>query len=152
MTRTLLALVALGLLVAADDPKPADEEAVKKELAKFQGEWKTESIVQDGESVIPEEELKNLRLAITGDRRVLKVGDEMKSDATFTLDPSASPKRITIAVSAGALKGKKLNGIYEVTDDTHTICLNLKGDDWPRELASKPGSGHLLQKFARVKK
>jgi hypothetical protein len=39
-----------------------------------------------------------------------------------------------------------------VTDDTHTIVLNLKGDDRPKKLESKEGSGHLLQKFKRVKK
>jgi uncharacterized protein (TIGR03067 family) len=147
----LLAAGLLGVTVAQD--KPATDDAVKKELAKFAGEWQAVQIINDGQEGVPDEELKELKLTIKGNKRVLKVGDEVKAESAFTLDPAKKPKEITIIVnSEGPLKGKKLNGIYELTDDTHTIVLNLKGDDRPKKLESKEGSGYLLQKFKRVKK
>ena len=147
----LLAAGLLGVTVAQD--KPAKDDAAKTELAKFAGEWQAVQIINDGQEGVPEEELKELKLTIKGNKRVLKVGDEVKAESTFTLDPAKKPKEITITVnSEGPLKGKKLAGIYELTDDTHTIVLNLKGDDRPKKLESKEDSGYLLQKFKRVKK
>jgi uncharacterized protein (TIGR03067 family) len=150
--RALCSLVlAAGLAaVAAGGDK---DDAVKKELAKFAGEWQTVEVVNDGQEAVPKDELAELRLTIKGNKRVLKVGDEVKAESVFELDPTKKPKEITITVnSEGPLKGKKLAGIYELTDDTHTIVLNLKGDDRPTKLESKEGSGYLLQKFKRVKK
>ena len=144
-------LLAAGLTAAAAGGDKDD--AVKKELAKFAGEWTTVEVVNDGQEAVPKDELAELRLTIKGNKRVLKVGDEVKAESTFTLDPAKTPKEITITVnSEGPLKGKKLTGIYELTDDTHTIVLNLKGDDRPKKLESKEGSGYLLQTFKRVKK
>jgi uncharacterized protein (TIGR03067 family) len=147
-------LLAAGLLgVAAAQDKAPKDNAAKAELAKFAGEWQAVRIINDGQEGVPEDELKELRLTIKGNKRVLKVGDEVKAESTFTLDPAKKPKEITITVnSEGPLKGRKLTGIYELTDDTHTIVLNLKGDDRPTKLESKEGSGYLLQKFKRVKK
>jgi uncharacterized protein (TIGR03067 family) len=147
-------MLAAGLLgVAAAQDKPGADDAAKKELAKFAGEWQAVQIINDGQEGVPDDELKELRLTIKGNKRVLKVGDEVKAESSFTLDPAKKPKQITITVnSEGPLKGRKLTGIYELTDDTHTIVLNLKGDDRPTKLESKEGSGYLLQKFKRVKK
>src|SRR2546423_1602782 len=147
MMRVFCLVLAAGLMAAAaaGDDKPKDD-AVKKELAKFEGEWHALKIVNDGNDAVPEEDLKDLRLTIKGNQRVLKVGDEVKAESTFELDPSKTPKEITVTVSSeGPLKGKKLAGIYEVTDDTHTIVLNLKGGDRPKKLESTKGSGYLLQ-------
>lgn len=151
MFSLLLAAGLLGVTVAQD--KPATDDPAKKELAKFAGEWQAVRIVNDGQEGVPEDELKELKLTIKGNKRVLKVGDEVKAESAFTVDPTKSPKEITVTVnSEGPLKGKKLTGIYELTDDTHTVVLNLKGGDRPKKLESKEGSGHLLQKFKRVKK
>lgn len=150
--RALCTLVLAAGLAAAAAGGDKDD-AVKKELAKFAGDWQTVQIVNDGQEAVPKDDLTELRLTIKGNKRVLKVGDEVKAESVFELDPTKKPKEITITVnSEGPLKGKKLAGIYELTDDTHTIVLNLKGDDRPTKLESKEGSGYLLQKFKRVKK
>ncbi len=149
MKARVLLCVAVGLMLAADDKK-SDE--VKKEQEKFQGAWTTVSIVRDGETVVPEEEIKALKLTISGDKRVLKVGDEVRSEGTYKLDPSKKPKAIDITVSEGPLKGKTVVGIYEIDGDTQKICLALEGTERPKEFTSKAGSGHLLQIFKREKK
>jgi uncharacterized protein (TIGR03067 family) len=154
MMRAISLFLAAGLMaaVAAGDDEPNDD-AVKKELAKFEGEWQAVKIVNDGQEAVPEDALKEVRLTIKGNKRVLKVGDELKAESTFELDPAKAPKAITVTVTTeGPLKGQKLPGIYEVTDDAHTIVLNLKGNDRPKKLESTEGSGYLLQKFKRVKK
>ncbi|HET6573643.1 MAG TPA: TIGR03067 domain-containing protein [Fimbriiglobus sp.] len=144
-------LLAAGLAAAAAGGDKDD--AVKKEMARFAGQWQAVKIVNDGEDAVPEDEVKELKLTVKGNKRVIRVGGEVKAESVFELDPTKKPKEITITVtSEGKLKGKKLLGIYELTDDTHTIVLNIKGDDRPKKLESKAGSGYLLQKFKRVKK
>jgi RNA polymerase sigma-70 factor (ECF subfamily) len=145
---TLLVLAA-GLLAAASAPQ---QDEVKKEMEKFQGTWKTVSVERDGEPVVPEEELKDLKLYITGDKRVLKVREAVRSQGTYKLDPTKSPKAIDITVSEGPLQGQTVYGIYEIDGDTQKICLTLEGKERPKEFKSTPGSGHLLQVFQREKK
>lgn len=140
-----LITVTAGLLAGADSKDDA-----KKDLEKFQGKWEAVKLVRGGESM-PEEQVKPLRLVITGDKRVLKVGEEVHSDATFKLDASKKPKTIDITVKEGPLEGKTVKGIYTFEGDTHKICLTLEGDERPKDFESKEGSNHLLMIFKRAK-
>jgi uncharacterized protein (TIGR03067 family) len=144
-----LLVVTASLLIAADDAK---QDEVKKDMEKFQGTWKAVSIEHDGAPVSSEEELASIQLVVSGDKRTLKVADEIRSQSTYKLDPTKKPKAIDITVSEGLLQGRTLVGIYEVDGDTHKICLAVDGQERPKELASKAGSGHLLQVFRREKK
>src|SRR5262245_15548082 len=110
MTRTALLLMTVALLGAADAPK----DEIKNETAKFQGTWKAVSIERDGEKAMPNEQLKRLTLVIEGDKRTIKVGDEVVSLGTFRLDPSQKPKAIDVTVSEGPLQGRTLRGVYEI--------------------------------------
>ncbi len=148
-TKRLALVLAAGLLLAANGQKP---DAVKEEMAKFQGAWKAVSIERNGEKAIDDDDaLKQLTLTVKGDTRTITAGDETVSVGTFKLDPSQKPKAIDITVSKGPLEGKPLRGIYEIDGDTHKICLALEGDERPKEFTSKAGSGHLLQVFRRAK-
>ena len=42
-------------------------------------------------------------------------------------------------------------GIYQIDDDTRKLCFAPSGKDRPTEFSSKPGSGHFLVIFERVK-
>jgi uncharacterized protein (TIGR03067 family) len=139
-------ILFLGALVA---DTPASDEA-KKDLEKFQGTWHAVTLLRGGESQATEEEAKNLRLVIKGDKRTLTSGDETRSVATFKLDPSRKPKAIDITVTEGALQGRTLRGIYTFEGDTHKICLNLEGDERPTEFTSKEGDDRLLMVFKRA--
>jgi len=148
MKWTVLTLLLTGLVLAADGDK-ADE--AKKDLEKFQGDWKAVSIQRDGESVAPEEELQQLTLIVKGNERLLKVGEEVRSRSTFKLDPTKKPRTIDITVTEGPLKDRTVRGIYELDGDTQKVCLSLEGDGRPKEFTSTPGSGQLLQVFRRQK-
>lgn len=133
-------LLTAALATAADKPE--------KELAPFQGTWTVESITKDG-TAVPDEHTQRLVLVIKDDTRIIKDGDEVVSKATFTVDPSKSPKHMDITVSDGPLAGKTLRGIYELKDGTLTICLALEGDKRPTDLTAKEDSGRLLQVFKK---
>jgi uncharacterized protein (TIGR03067 family) len=73
---------------------------------------------------------------------------------TYTVDPKASPKSITITQIRPKDKvadGKKLLGIYQVKGDTLEICVAEADKGLPKEFKSTPGSGHNLLTLKRTK-
>jgi hypothetical protein len=59
-----LMILAVGLLIAADDTK---KDALKKEYAKFEGTWKFVSVEAEGMK-LPEKQFKNTKLVLKGDK------------------------------------------------------------------------------------
>lgn len=133
-------LLIASLATAADKPG--------HELVPFQGAWAVESITKSG-AAVPDDQAQRLILVVKDNTRVIKDGDELKSKATFTVDSSKNPKHMDITVSDGPLAGKTYRGIYELKEDTLTICLALEGDKRPDDLTAKEGSGRLLQVFKK---
>ncbi len=148
MRLQILLVLFTGLLLAADAPKA---DATKKDMELFQGTWTVYVVERDGMPV-PEDEIKALRLTVQGNKRTLKVGDEVRAQSTFKLDASKSPKWIDVTLESGDMKGQTFHGIYEIDADTQKTCITLKGDERPKDFTSKEGSGHLLQIFKRIKK
>src|SRR5262249_51444300 len=94
MNTRLLQSVPLvaGVLLAwtassAQDAKK--DEAVKKELQKFEGTWIMVSAERNGEKS-PEEAIKGFRVIIKGDKVTFKAGDQM-IEGTLTVDPTRKP-------------------------------------------------------------
>jgi uncharacterized protein (TIGR03067 family) len=145
-----LFVLAAGLLLAAEAPAPRDD-ATKKDMAKFQGTWTVVEIERNGEKD-PEDRIKDIKLTVNGNKRTLKRGDEVVAQSTFKLDASKSPKQIDITLESGDAKGRTFHGIYEIDGDTQKVCLNLMGDDRPKDFSAKADSGCLLQVFKREKK
>lgn len=141
------ACVAVGVVFAAAVGRPDDK--TNKTLEPFQGTWSVVSITRSG-TALPDDEVKQLTLTVKGNERVIKAGDELKSKATFAVDPGKNPKTIDITVSDGPLAGKTVHGIYELKDGTLTICVNLTGDGRPDDLTAKEGSDRLLQVFKKT--
>lgn len=135
-------LLTAGLATAADKPGV--------DLRQFQGTWTVKAITRNGEAV-PDESAQKLSLVIKDNERVVKEGDEVKSKATFTVDATKKPKQMDVTVTDGPLAGKTYPGIYELKDDTFTLCLALEGDTRPDDLTSKEGSNRLLQVFVKAK-
>jgi uncharacterized protein (TIGR03067 family) len=135
-----VAVLAAVFCAAADKPG--------QDLRQFQGTWSVESIIRDGVAV-PDDQTQRLVLVVKDNERMVKDGDEVKSKATFTVNVATSPKEMDITVSDGPLAGKTLRGIYELKDDTLTICLTLEGAGRPGDLTAKEGSGRLLQVYKK---
>ena len=137
----------LGVLIAAD----AGDDAAKKDLEKFQGNWQLISAERDGKKT-PQEDAKKITLSIQGDKFVLRKNSVVISEGTMTLDPNKKPKAIDETITTGPNKGKAFSAIYEVDDEHHKICFAAAGKERPTAFSSPPGSGHLLQVWKRVKK
>ncbi len=154
-TRLALAIVLATLTIssawAAQKAPPKDEkEAIKKELAKLQGEWSMVSGTADG-TAMPEAMLNEMKRDCKGDETTTTMGGQVYFKAKITIDPSKKPKTIDYQMTEGFTKGKKQLGIYELDGDTFKSCFGKAGDDRPKEFTSKPGDGRTLSVWKRDK-
>ncbi len=122
--RSILIATCCVLVTGSDGP----ETAAKKELAKFQGSWAAASI-QIGLKKTPNEDLKLFRLVIEGDVWIAKTKGEKRSK--IRLDPSKSPKHLDLIDVVGE-KERVVRCIYELKDDTLTVCRPYMQMDAPR--------------------
>lgn len=104
---------------------------------------------RDGEKV-PEEQTKRWKLTIEGDKIRFLIDGKVEEQASFALDASRKPKTIDITHLAGAMKGKKALGIYEVDGETLRFSFTDPGRDRPTEFRSKPSSGQEFIVLKRV--
>jgi uncharacterized protein (TIGR03067 family) len=146
MKARLFLLLAAVLLA----PGCSKKDENQKELERFQGTWRYESIESDGET-IPAETFKDWRLVKEGDRYTFTQGDAVYK-GTFKVDVSKTPKTIDITRTEGPEGGMKSAGIYELDGDTYKVCLAPPGKDRPTAFESKAGSGYVLQVLKREKK
>jgi uncharacterized protein (TIGR03067 family) len=140
-THTLIAVVlgswiagAVPLAVADDTEK---QEAVQKELKKFEGTWVMVAAERNGVKA-PEDAVKTVRVIIKGDKFTIKEGDNT-IEGTIVLDPSKNPR----AYAASATEnGKKIStvGIYEFDGDTLKVCYTPEGEERPKEFSTKGGT------------
>jgi uncharacterized protein (TIGR03067 family) len=144
MGKYVIGAVAVVVVAAMS---AADEEAVKAEMKKLEGTWQLVSGVKDGKET-SEEVVKKVRVAIKGGKHTVYFGDEVAAkEIPFTVDLTKNPKTTVDTLP----DGKEIKGIYKLDGDTLTSCVAEVGKDHPSEFASKPGSGHTLRVFRRVK-
>jgi uncharacterized protein (TIGR03067 family) len=106
----------------------------------MEGTWTCESATVDGKP-LPEATVKLLRLTLTKDRYKTEKGTEVLFDSEYILDASQAPAHIDIVGTAGALKGRKAQGIYAIAGDTLKICYTMPGKERPTAFESPAGSG-----------
>jgi uncharacterized protein (TIGR03067 family) len=140
-----LLIATVGVLLAADAPQDA---AVKKELDQLQGTWQMVSHEVNGK---PDDTLKGTVRVVEGDKFTIKKGDKVLRVGTMKLDPTKKPKWIDISFTEGPEKGKARLGIYVLDGDMQKICYGDLDKERPAEFGSKPGTGHRLVVFKRVK-
>src|SRR5690349_15701952 len=96
MTARLLAVLALGLLVAADDK----DDAAKKDLKAIEGTWKAVKGEEKGQA-LKGDEIKGYEFVVQGDKYTLRVGGEEREQGTLKLDPTKKPKAVDIKITKG---------------------------------------------------
>jgi len=138
----VLSLFVMAVLNAAT----AQDDAVKKELAKFQGVWKTVQGEEDGK---PSSEylVDNLKWVIKNDQLTFKGIEpllEKASRLAIVIDGSTTPKCIDLKVEAGSLKGTVFEGVYEWKGDELKMCFFLAGGNRPLDFETKAGSNRVL--------
>src|SRR5262249_18657664 len=118
----------------ADDAEK--QEAVKKELKKFEGTWGVGSVERNG-GPLPKDDLMDVRLPIKDDKFNIQRRD-ITTEGTFKVDPAKKPK---VLDATSTEDGKKVNilGIYEFDGDTLKVCYTTEGGERPKEFSRKVG-------------
>jgi uncharacterized protein (TIGR03067 family) len=142
----LIGLAAVALLSAWAD----DNQAVKKDLAQFQGEWSMVSGTADGYP-IPDEMVKQMKRICKGDEVTTTKTGSTYFKAKIVIDPSKKPKTIDYQMTEGFTKGKTQLGIYEVDGDTLKSCFGAPGAERPTDFTSKPGDKRTFTVWERSK-
>jgi len=114
----------------------------------LEGEWRFEQLEIDG-TPMPAAAFGESRLLIDGDRFRME-SPEATYEGIFNIDVDATPCRIDIEFVEGPEAGQWSYGIFEFRGDALTFCLGLTGASRPETFATSAGSGHALERLARV--
>jgi len=117
-------------------------------LRALEGEWRFDALQVDGNDM-PAAMLSHSKLLMDGDRFRME-SPEAIYDGHFTIDASATPMQIDIAFVEGPEAGHHSYGLFELQGDRVTICLGLVGASRPTSFATRPGSGHALERLRRT--
>jgi uncharacterized protein (TIGR03067 family) len=129
MKRHAVLILVAGCLIAADKPKP---DAVKKEQKRLEGTWTVTEGINAGKPASAGA-VKNTQVVFRGNKVIIKRRDKPDREYTYTVDPSKSPKQITVTRTDAEGKGDKGFGIYSLTKDTLKICMNNRGKERPEK-------------------
>jgi uncharacterized protein (TIGR03067 family) len=153
----LFPLTLLAALALAADPADKDKDKggdAEKDKAALKGKWEPMSS-ESGGNKDDESEYKQYRLVFDGDKfTILKSGEEhMKG--TMKIDASQKPRRLDLVIEEcqeGDMKGKSLEGIYELKGDELKWCFVPpdKGDR-PKEFASQSDTSQINVTLKREK-
>ena len=145
MKARLLMIPAVVLLIAADKPP---DPASKKDLDGLQGTWKLVSATQDGKA-LAQDKVKKTTIVFKDDTFRFPGSAEYATSraGTIKIDATKTPRQMD-AISP---EKEVMLGIYELHGDNYKVCFAPAGKPRPNELTSKPGSGYILQVWARQK-
>ena len=131
-----------GLGVRAED--------AKDDLEAMQGTWELTYFERDGMEVKLQASTKAVN---TGDKFVVKRGEEIVAAGSFKFDATKKPKASETTYSEGPDKGKTFKGIYQIDRDTMKFCrAGSPEGERPTEFKTKPGSKQFSAVYKRVKK
>ena len=148
MKALLLTISAVGLLIGACNRQAQAPAAPKTDLDRFQGTWYLVKALQDGKS-LPEDNVKQTTIVFKGDtfRYPGSVEYATSKEGTIKLDETKTPKEID-AISTEKVA---LLGIYAMDEGGYKVSFAPEGKPRPTALGSAPGSGYILQVWAREK-
>lgn len=142
-----------ALLILAASFLAAPDDAMEKELAKFQGAWELSAGEVDGKA-IKAEHIEDSSLAWKGAEVTLTTPhlspEKIRSRVT-RIDPAK--KEIEWVRENGPHKGVKVVALYEFPDgDNFKVCFHPAGKPKPSKLDSEEGDGYIFHTFKRAKK
>ena len=144
MAWRIVAVLAVGLLLAADDKKDDKDKDAKK----LEGTWAVVSLERDGQKA-PDEQAKGITVTFAAGGKVTFKTPDKEINGTYKVDAGKKVKEITLEAN----DEKTLYGIYKLDGDSLTICaVDTSADERPAEFATKEGSKARLVVLKREKK
>jgi uncharacterized protein (TIGR03067 family) len=146
-------LVASSVALIITATLSAQEDAVKKELAKLEGTWSIVSAEENKEAV-PADIVNELKFVFKGSELTLKGVERIINKVAkvkIKIDPGTTPKTIDFTIEAGSEKGSVIEGIYELKGDDLKVCAQTVERNRPTEFATKPASNLILFVLKRDK-
>jgi uncharacterized protein (TIGR03067 family) len=145
MVLKILALMATGLLIGADDKK---KENKNEDADNIIGTWTVVSMERDGQKA-SEEEAKGITVTFAKEGKVTVKMQDKEINGTYKLDAGKKLKELTLEAN----DEKTLYAIYKLDGDKLTICaVDTGADERPTEFATKEGSKARLVELKREKK
>lgn len=136
-------LVILTCLLAAcrvDVIADSDDDA-----RKWQGIWRMVATTYDGEP-----QTADMAWIVDGDRYTIRLNGVSHEDPyMFKLDSTDKHIDVFHHETPPGTYGGSLKGIYEVSDDSLTVCYDLTGQRYPESFDAKRGSRQVLYQFRR---
>jgi uncharacterized protein (TIGR03067 family) len=126
------------------------DDAIRKELTRFEGLWSFARVVVDGKEQTPGPFPTNRMIILRDGRYVIAQGPRI-THGTLEVDPTQTPGHYDPTIGQGAARGRTFPGIYEMEGDSFKACLPLRGMERPTGFDSKPGSGLIVFVFKREK-
>src|SRR6476661_2478228 len=132
-------VLSICLVVAASltahAANESDDQKAPDDRQALQGEWIPVKAELAGQAM-PEAVLKTISLKLVkNEYEVLVAGKPDKG--TWTIDPAAKPKSMTIVGIKGPNQGKTFPAIYELDGDTLRVCYDLSGKKPPADFKTK---------------
>lgn len=141
-------------LAEAHFARPNQEDPVRADLERLEGDWAAVSIEIDGRKV-PDEEVAersaDIRMTFKGNAFTAHEKGKLVAEGDMVIDPTKVPKTLDLRVTSGEYKGKRSLAIYELEGDTLRACWTLFAveRDRPAAFETKAGSGLLLGTYKR---
>jgi uncharacterized protein (TIGR03067 family) len=142
-----LTAALVGLFFTMD---PMQGSTPAEDIKKLSGAWMAVAAERDGK---PAPDIRGHRLVFMGEKFTIFSGGKVLYQGAYKLNPGRKPAQIDFVHTAGELKGKIWQGIYELDGESLKICDNAAGLDKPRpgQFLSRPDSGAVLVVFKRTK-
>lgn len=104
----------------------------------MQGEWMFVETVYDG-LVKPGEQYLGCTIMITGDRMKYLYEGKVQQETTYKCDFTKKPAHLDITYQHGTLKGKKVEGILQVSEDRLQFTVSDPGQPRPEDFYAAKG-------------
>lgn len=151
-----IALETLTRSAAADAQPDIERTAPVRErppvhgrTTPLDGEWQMTAGVLNG-AAMSAEMVRWCKRITAGSVTTVMAGPQTMLKAAFTIDPSASPRRIDYENLEGPNARRKQAGIFRVDGDVLEICMAAPGKPRPSEFASSKGDGRSYTSWRRA--
>jgi uncharacterized protein (TIGR03067 family) len=140
----------VSLPVASMEPPATEMPGGAGPATELEGEWSMVSGFLDG-APLDGSMVKYGKRVTRGNQTTVQFGPQVFMKATFTLDPSQSPRAIDLVHTQGMHQGKAQLGIYECDGKRLRFCASRPGQPRPADFEARKGDGNTVAEWKFVK-